>query len=366
MFNDIIEQPKIINTLAKKYLPIDQPVQEIDLSISIDDIKSLSKIYIVASGSSRNVGNIAKYFFENVTNIPVFVDYASEFAHRNPVLNKNDLFIAISQSGETGDTIAALKVAIDKGAHTFAITNNPDSKIYHMAKSKMQVDAGKEISIPATKSFTAQLFNLYVLALCLAEKRKTLNPEKIKELKQEFRSLGDKIENFLQNPEEIYAIAEKLKDFKSIALVGRGPNSAVAEEGALKIKETTYINANGYPTGEFLHGYIAVVDENIPVISIIDYKARNNNSYNLSVTNTEKIKATRDPYLIIIKNQEDNSFNTIPSLSDADFINIPQSENETFSILSVISLQLLAFKMAEHLGRDVNNPRSLTKSIVSE
>ncbi|OGI02934.1 MAG: hypothetical protein A2287_02355 [Candidatus Melainabacteria bacterium RIFOXYA12_FULL_32_12] len=366
MLSDIKEQSEIIDKLVKKYLPIDLPVQGISLNISDEQIKNLNKIYIVASGSSRNVGNIAKYFLEEVLNLPVFVDYASEFAHRNPSLDKNDLVIAISQSGETADTYAALKIAIEKGSYTFALTNNPDSKIYNLAQSKMPVGAGKEKSIPATKSFTAQLLNLYILALYVAEKRNSISSDKIQELKAELCTLGKKIEKFLENTDQIDKAAEKIKDSKSLILLGRGTNSAVAEEGALKIKETSYIDANGYPAGEFLHGYVAVVDENIPVISIISPYQIDGENYNLVISNTEEVKRKRNPDLVIIKSQEDLLIENRLLFAGADFINIPQSSSEISPVFAVISLQLLSFRIAELLGRDVNNPRSLTKSITAE
>lgn len=364
MLSDIKEQPEIISKLINKYLPLDKPVQEISLNISDEKVQNLSKIYIVASGSSRNVGNIAKYFLEDITKIPVIVDYASEFAHRNPNLCSNDLFIAISQSGETADTYAALKIAIDKGAHTFALTNNPDSRIYNLAQAKMQVGAGKEKSIPATKSFTSQLFNLYIFALYLAEHRGTVSKDRLEELKRELHLVGKKIEELLQNTEQIDKIAHKIKDYRSLILVGRGANSAAAEEGALKIKETSYIDANGYPSGEFLHGYIAVVDENIPVISII--LPANQDNYNLALSNAEEIKKKRNPHLIIVRSKEDTEIALKTLLKDSDFIDIPHSPAEISPILAVVSFQILAFRIAEQLGRDVNNPRSLTKSLTSE
>lgn len=366
MIEDIKEQPEIVGKLAKKHLPPDKPVQEISLTISDNEINTLAKIYIVASGSSRNAGNIAKYFIEDIAKIPVIVDYASEFAHRNPVLTKDDLFIAISQSGETADTLSALKLAQNRGIHTFALTNNPESSIYNLAQSKMNTDAGKETGIPATKSFTAQLISLYILALFLAEKRKTISKERIQKLKQELGSIKKKLAKFLENMDEITKIANKIKDFKNIVLIGRNYNFAVAQEGSLKIKETSYIDANGYPSGEFLHGYIAVIDKHIPVISIIPPEIPINDTYKLAISNTEEIRKKRNPDLIIIKSAEDNKIQSNSLFSDTDFINIPQSSPEIFPIFAVASLQLLAFKIAEALGRDTNNPRSLTKSITKE
>ena len=185
-------------------------------------------------------------------------------------------------------------------------------------------------------------------------------------MKTELRALGNKIEQFLENTNGIIEAAEKIKDAKSLVLLGRGANSAVAEEGALKIKETSYIDANGYPSGEFLHGYVAIVDEYIPVISIIAPFEIDNKNYNLAISNTEDVKQKRNPDLIIIKSQEDILIESRLLFKNAVFINIPQASSEITPIFAVISLQLLSFKIAELLGRDVNNPRSLTKAITSE
>ncbi|MFH0702481.1 MAG: SIS domain-containing protein [bacterium] len=364
MLSEIKEQPEIIKKLAEYYLPQNQPVQKIQLNMTKQDLSNILKIYIVASGSSRNAGNIAKYVIENIVKLPVEVDYASEFAHRNPNLTKNDLVIAISQSGETADTFSALKIAHEKGAHTLALTNNPQSKIHNLAESQMQIQAGKEKSIAATKSFTAQLINLYALALYLGEQRNTISPEEIEKFKSELHYLKNKLEKVLENIEKLSSITEKIKDSKSIILIGRGLNFAVAQEGALKIKETDYIDANGYPSGEFLHGYLAIIDKNIPIISIIVPDI--NNNYKLAINNTEEIKQKRNPNLIIIKSQKDKEIETRPLFKDADFINIPEAGEEVSSIFTVVILQLLAFKIAKALGLDTDNPRGLSKTIVSE
>lgn len=364
MLEDIKEQPEIIKKLTEKYMPLNKPVQNI--SLNIEDLSQLSKIYIVASGSSRNVANIAKYFIEKYAKLSVEVDYASEFAHRNPCLSKNDLVIAVSQSGETGDTFSALKIAKNKGAYTFALTNNPESRIHNLAESKMQVGAGKEKSIAATKSFTAQLINLYALALYLGEQRNTIFIEKAEEFKREFHKIPEKIEKLIENIEKFRNIAAKIKDSRSIVLLGRAANSASAMEGALKIKETSYIDANGYPAGEFLHGYIALLDENIPVISIITSDDKNNFNYRLAIRNTEEIKRKRNPHLIIIKSQNDKEIESHTLFENADFINIPEISEEISPLLAVISLQLLAFAIAKALGRDLDKPRGLTKTITDE
>jgi len=366
MFNEIQEQPKILKKLIEKYFLINKPVLNIKLNLSKEQIINLSKIYIVASGSSRNVGGIAKYFIENIAKIPVEIDYASEFSHRNPILTHNDFVIALSQSGETADTFSALKVAKEKGSHTFAITNNPESKIHNIAESQMQAGAGEEKNIAATKSFTAQLINLFALALYLGEQRDIANADLRESLKQEFYSAIDKLEELIKNTGEFDEIAQKIKDSKSLIILGRGSNFPVAQEGALKIKETSYIDANGYPAGEFLHGYVAVVDENIPVISIIIPNCIDDATYKLSIQNTETVKKKRNPPLIIIKSKEDKEIELNTVFKDACFINIPHSCELISPVFTSVALQILAFKIAQALGRDLKNPRGLTKAITSE
>ena len=364
MYEEIWQQPEIIKELADRYLPVNSPVQGINLEMSSEDIKNLSKVYITASGSSRNVGNIAKYFIETVAKLPVEVDFASEFAHRETILSANDFVIAISQSGKTADTLAALESAKGKGAHTLALTNNPDSVIHNAAESKMTVGAGIEKSIAATKSFTAQLLNLYALALYLGEQRETVTPERIKELKLELHILVHKIEKLLRNDKNIEKIAGKIKESKNLVILGRGTNFAAAQEGALKIKETSYIDANGYPTGEFLHGHMAVLDENTPVVSIIVHNKAGDINYNLAVKNTEEIKHKLNPRLIIIKNQKDKHIES--EFKGAGFINIPECDELISPMLTVITLQILAVKMADLLGRDVDHPRGLSKAVTAE
>jgi len=364
MYEEIWEQPEIIKELADRYLPVNKPVQNVCLEMPAQEIKNLSKIYITASGSSRNVGNIAKYVIEAIAKIPVEVDFASEFAHRDTILTGNDFVIAISQSGKTADTFAALESAKHKGAHTLALTNNTDSKIHNLAESKMTVGAGIEKSIAATKSFTAQLLNLYALALFLGEQRKTITAQRAKEVKLELHNLIYKIEKLLRNDKNIEKIANKIKESKNLVILGRGANFAAAQEGALKIKETSYIDANGYPTGEFLHGHMAVLDENIPVISIIVHNKANDINYNLAVKNTEEIKYKLNPGLIIIKNQKDKQIETL--FSSAGFINIPECDEIVSPMLTVITLQILAVKIADLLGRDVDHPRGLSKAVTAE
>jgi len=322
MINDIHQTPLVLEELLKKEVPRIKFI-------------NFQKIYIAASGSSRNAANAAKYFMEKKIKLPVIVEFAGEFSHRNVALRGDELFIALSQSGETADVLSALKKAKKAGCMTFAVTNNENSTIHKLADSGMQIMAGEEKSIPATKSFTCQLMCLYLLALNIAGKQE---PDLLK--------VPGKIANYLENNNDIASIAEKLKNYKNLILLGRGQNWAFAEEGALKIKETSYINATGYPTGEFMHGHLAILDEEFPVISILAKSFNDVENYILAVKNTQEIKQKRNPVLIELNHNEQNEI-------IAPFI-------------TAVMLQLLAYKIATALGRDTDRPRGLKKTVDSE
>jgi glucosamine--fructose-6-phosphate aminotransferase (isomerizing) len=366
MLTEILEQPEIIKKLIAANLPPNAPVKGLKLNISDEEILNLSKIYIVASGSSRNVGNIAKYLFTSLVKLPILTDYASEFAHKELFLKSNDLVIAISQSGETADTYQALKIAKEKGAHTLALTNNPESKIHKLAESAMEVRAGSEKSIASTKAFTAQLINLYILAFYLGEKRGAIEHDLLSALKNELNKVPDNINKIFESIDQIEEIADKLKNARSIVMTGRGINYATAREGALKTKEITYIDSNGYPSGEFLHGHMAFVDELVPIVSTITGKNHNRINYDLAIKNTEEVKLKRNPSLVIIKNTDDNEIEEIAAFKDAYFINIPEASELVSPVFAVVCMQILALKLAEKLGRNIDQPRSLNKVVSSE
>ncbi len=361
MLEDIKDEPEIFKQLAKVYLPPNQPVQNISLNA-----EKISKIFIVASGSSRNAGNITKYFIESASKIPVNVEHASEFSTRNPVLSNNDLVIFVSQSGETSDVLAALEIAKNKNAMTFVITNNESSTIHRIADSAMFIYAGKEQSIPATKSFSSQLLCLYIVGIHLAEKKNTLSAEEIKFYKQKIREIPEKIEKIISNTKDIDKIAQKLYDKQSLIILGRGQNYGLAEEFALKIKETCYRNASGYPTGEFLHGYLAMIDEKSSVISIITKNAFDDTNYNLAIGNTMQLIKKRNANVVIVKDL--NDINIAQKLGElpAEYLSIINCENNFSTIYSAVILHLLSYKMALLLGNDVNNPRSLSKTVYNE
>ena len=358
MLSDIKEEPEIIRKLIKEYIPENCPVQNISIKK-----ERISKIYIIASGSSRNVGNIARYFIEEVSKIPVCIEHASEFGERNPVLSPGDVVIFVSQSGETSDVLQALKIAKAKGVYTFAVTNNPESTIHKSADSAMFIHAGKEISIPATKSFLAQLLCLYILGIYFAETDKSLPEYEISIYKQQIYRMPEKIEKLISGTEEIDKVAEKLYQAKDLIVLGRGQNYGLAEEFALKIQETCYINSGGYPTGEFLHGHLAMLDNTTPVLSIITEAGGSDSNYNLAVNNTVKIIEKRNPPVFVLKNKSDKTVQEKLSGHKVEYLNISEFDRGFSPVYSAVVLHLLSYKMAKLLGHDVNHPRSLSKTV---
>ena len=369
MYTEIHQQPEIISAILKRHLPQEAPVTGFDFDRDI--LLNISNIYIVASGSSRNIGGIARYFIEKTAKIPTFVEYASEFAHKNVNLKQNDLVIGISQSGETADTYQALKLAKDKGAITVALTNNVNSKIHTLADYKIYVGAGAEKSVAATKSFTAQLLLMYILGIYLAENNSSTSKEELDGFKKELFEVSKNLSLIFRQESEIEKVAKNIQKAKSLVILGRGVSSAVAKEGALKIKETCYIDANGYPSGEFLHGHMAFIDKKVPVISIICKSlgcksANSDENYGLAFANTLEIKKKRNPELIIIKNYSDKEIQSDKLLAKSVFLDIPDCSEEISPFYTAVLLQLLALKTAERLKRNVDNPRNLQKAVIRE
>jgi len=356
MLNDIKQTPASLKALLETHISLNKVVKGINLPLNPNDI---GQIYVIASGSSRNAANIAKYFIEKVAKLSVIVDFAGEFAHRSPVVSSNDLLIPLSQSGETADVLAALNKGRELSMQVFSITNNLDSTIHKLSDSGMVVQAGAEESIPATKSFTCQLMSLYVLGIYLAEMRKTLPVEEIEFLKRNLLGIPALIyENIETFSEKINAAADKVKDFKNLAVLGRGQNWALAEEFALKVQETSYINAFGWAAGEFMHGHLAVLDENFPVVSLLTKTFDGSENYDLAIKNTKEIKTKRTPILIAIGHN---------SVDFADvFVNIGEQNGITTLFSTALILQLLAFKIADLLDKDVSKPRSLNKTVLNE
>jgi len=327
------------------------------LSFSLNNIKELKKIFILACGTSYYAALVGKYIFEELTGIPVEVDYASEFRYRKIILDKKDLTIVISQSGETADTIAALRACQKFGSHILALTNVKGSTISREADSVMDIKAGPEIGVASTKAFVAQLISLYVLSLYFAQVKETLNFVKIKKIISELVKIPQMVEIILLRDEEINKLSKEYSNFRNFLYLGRGINYPIALEGALKLKEISYIHAEGYPAGEMKHGPIALLDQEFPVVAI----APQGRIYSKMINNIKEVKA-RDTSVLAIASEGDKE---IINIANKVFY-IPKTLDILYPILSVIPLQLFAYHIADRLGCDIDKPRNLAKSVTVE
>ncbi len=315
------------------------------------------RIIFVACGTSWHSALIAEYLIEELARIPVEVEYASEFRYRNPILDEHDVVIAISQSGETADTLAALELAKEKGAFLYGIVNVIGSSIARITHSGSYIHAGPEIGVASTKAFTSQLSVLTLLALYLGRQKGTISDSYFRELLFAFEAIPQKVEEVLNNKDKIKAIAEKIKDVSNALYLGRGINFPVALEGALKLKEISYIHAEGYPAAEMKHGPIALIDTNMPVFVI----ATNMSAHEKIVSNIQEVKARKGQVIAIVLEGDTK----IREMADYS-IEIPETEEPLSPLLSVIPLQLLSYYVAVLRGTDVDQPRNLAKSVTVE
>jgi len=295
--------------------------------------------------------------FEELARIPVEVEYASEFRYRNPILNEKDVVIAISQSGETADTLAALEIAKEKGALLYGVVNAVGSSIARMNDAGSYIHAGPEIGVASTKAFTGQVTLLTLMALDLAHRRGTISEQYYRRLLTELTLIPDKIKKVLEQDSKIQYIAQEIKDCPNAIYLGRGYNFPVALEGALKLKEISYIHAEGYPAAEMKHGPIALIDENMPVIVI----ATNKSAYDKILSNIQEVKARKGRVIAIVPEGDD----TISKIADYT-IEIPETEEPLSPLISVIPLQLLSYHIAVARGCNVDQPRNLAKSVTVE
>jgi glucosamine--fructose-6-phosphate aminotransferase (isomerizing) len=316
-----------------------------------------NRLIIVGCGTSWHSGLIGEYLIEDLAHLSVEVEYASEFRYRNPVIYDTDIVLAISQSGETADTLAALKYAREKGALLYGIVNSVGSSISRLTDAGSYIHAGPEIGVASTKAFTGQVTLLALLALTLAEKRGTLSRSELLRLMTELKDIPRKIELVLKQEQAIRYIAEEIKDNNNALYLGRGYNFPVALEGALKMKEISYIHAEGYPAAEMKHGPIALIDENMPVIVI----ATNESAYEKIVSNVQEVKARKGRVIAIVQEGE----KAIRSIADYS-IEIPRTAEPFTPLLSVIPLQLLSYHVAVLRGCNVDQPRNLAKSVTVE
>ncbi len=358
MLKEIFQETMVIrNNLEGRINLFTNSLELSEISFSSKNIREIEKIFILACGSSYYTALAGKYIFEELTGIPVEVDYASEFRYRKILLNKKDLTILISQSGETADTIAALRACQEAGSYILAITNVRGSTISRDAGSTIYIKAGPEIGVATTKAFIGQLMSLYILSLYFAQVRKTINPLEIKKIISELIKLPQMVEIILLKEPEIIKLSEEFFNFHNFLYLGRGINYPIALEGALKLKEISYIHAEGYPAGEMKHGPIALLDKTFPVVVI----APQGRVYSKIINNIKEVKA-RDTLVIAIATEGDEK---ITDIVDRVFY-IPKTLDILYPILSVIPLQLFAYHIADKLGCDVDKPRNLAKSVTVE
>ncbi|MEQ8425609.1 MAG: glutamine--fructose-6-phosphate transaminase (isomerizing), partial [Cyclobacteriaceae bacterium] len=323
----------------------------------VNALVNADRVVIIACGTSWHAGLVAEYFFEETCRIPVEVEYASEFRYRNPVIHEGDVVIAISQSGETADTLAAIELAKSKGAIIFGVCNVVGSSIPRATHAGAYTHAGPEIGVASTKAFTAQLTVLYMIALIVAQKKGTIKEQKFHQLMVEMENIPSKVERVLEHDPQILEIAETFKDSTNFLYLGRGYNFPVALEGALKLKEISYIHAEGYPAAEMKHGPIALIDEEMPVVFI----ATKDSSYEKIVSNIQEVKARKGKVISVVTEGD----TLIPKMSEY-VIEIPETLEPLMPLISVIPLQLLSYHMAVLRGCNVDQPRNLAKSVTVE
>ena len=355
MLKEIYEQPNSVRETIGSRLPENEPCNFDDLNFTKEFLSSINKMYIVACGTAMHAGLSGKSAIEKLCNIPVTVDIASEFRYRNPIIDKNTLCIYISQSGETADTIAALKLAKSKGATTLAISNVIGSSITREADYCIYTHAGPEIAVASTKAYTSQVVLLNILAVYFAEILESVPTFELKSIKSEILALPSKIEIALKSSKRIEDFAKTIYQEKDVFFLGRGIDETVAREASLKLKEISYIHSDSYPAGELKHGPIALIENGITVISIMtDPKL-----VEKTVSNIQEV-ITRGAKTLIITNQniDEKLFDTV--------IRIPETSSFISPVLSVIPTQLLAYYISKEKGLDVDKPRNLAKSVTVE
>lgn len=358
MIKEIHEQPSTIyDCLRGRIDAAAGTITMAGVQNHMEQLKNAQRIVMIACGTSWHAGLVAEYIFEELCRIPVEVEYASEFRYRNPVVNKGDVIIAISQSGETADTIVAIDKAKEQGALVFGVVNAVGSSIARLSHAGAYTHAGPEIGVASTKAFTAQLAVLTMVALKIAREKGTIEEERYKNLLLELEAIPEKVASILKNTEEIKVIAEKYKDATDALFLGRGYNFPVALEGALKLKEISYIHAEGYPAAEMKHGPIALVTETLPVVFV----ATKDSFHGKIISNMQEIKARKGKVISIITEGDTIS----PTLSD-DVFAIPPADEIVAPMLSVVPLQLLSYYVGVAKGYDVDKPRNLAKSVTVE
>ena len=356
MLKEMYEQPKTVKDtmsprIRKGHVVID------DLKMSDDDIKAISRIHIIACGSAYHTGVTAKYVYEQMARIPTDVDVASEFRYRDPILGKNDLVLIISQSGETADTLAALRLAKERGIRTLAVVNVVGSSIAREADEVMYTWAGPEIAVATTKAYSAQLICHYLLAIRFAKARGMIDDAQERAYVDDLEKLPDQIELLLNNKERIQKFANRYIAAKDIFFIGRGIDYAISMEGSLKLKEISYIHSEAYAAGELKHGTISLIEDGTLVAAV----ATQDELYPKTVSNIVEVK-TRGAFVLAVTNEGNTSME-----ENADYvIYIPQTNHFFTNSLAIIPLQLFAYYVAVGKGCDVDKPRNLAKSVTVE
>ena len=358
MLKEIFEQPKSIGDCLRGRLQAKEG--KLVLGGIFDYVTKMvnaDRILIIACGTSWHAGLVAEYIFEEFCRIPVEVEYASEFRYRNPIVNEKDVVIAISQSGETADTLAAIELAKSKGATIIGVCNVVGSSIARATHAGSYTHAGPEIGVASTKAFTAQISVLTMMALMIAEKKGSLSESKYRALLFELESVPEKVAKALLLNDQLEEIAKVFKDARNFLYLGRGFNFPVALEGALKLKEISYIHAEGYPAAEMKHGPIALIDEEMPVVVI----ATKDSSYEKIVSNVQEVKARKGKVIAVVSEGDTE----IPKMADY-VIEVPHISDALMPLIAVIPLQLLSYHIAVMRGCNVDQPRNLAKSVTVE
>jgi glucosamine--fructose-6-phosphate aminotransferase (isomerizing) len=358
MLKEIYEQPRSIKDCMRgRIYPEEGKVQLGGIKEFAEKLKNIDRIIIVACGTSWHAGLVGEYLIEEYARIPVEVEYASEFRYRNPIITEKDVVIAISQSGETADTMAAIEMAKERGATIFGICNVAGASIPRLTHAGVYTHAGPEIGVASTKAFTAQVTVLTLMAFYMAQQKGTITTSKLIELLTELDHIPEKIQVALESNDLIKEVAEKIKDSTNCLFLGRGSGFPVALEGALKLKEISYIHAEGYPAAEMKHGPIALIDEEMPVVFI----ATQNSSYEKVISNIQEVKARKGKVIAIVT-QGDTEVKKM-----ADYcIEIPDANEAFLPLIATIPLQLLSYHIAVMRGCNVDQPRNLAKSVTVE
>ena len=355
---EIADQPQAIaDTLMGRVRPDGRVVLDDIQQMSADQIRAIDRIIIVACGTSWHAGLVAEYMIETLCRIPVEVEYASEFRYRNPVVGEGDVLIAISQSGETADTLVAIEKAKEAGAFIFGVVNAVGSSIARLSHSGAYTHAGPEIGVASTKAFTAQLTVLAMMAIKIGREKKTVTEAEYNRYLAELALIPEKVKAVLETHESIKEVAKHYADARDFLFLGRGYNFPVALEGALKLKEISYIHAEGYPAAEMKHGPIALVDENLPVLFIATKDAY----YEKIVSNIQEIKARKGMVIAVISEGD----TLIRGMADHVMV-VPEVDELLAPLVSVIPTQILSYYIGVLRGLDVDKPRNLAKSVTVE